>query len=299
MSVDEKEKECKVSKAKAFLVSLVNEINQHDVDVLGVQFLSEKLGLSRWQLQRTFSALVGISLKEHLRERRICYGAKLLLETNQGVLDVALASGFSSQAAFSRAFKTHFTMTPVQYRQRAVVDKVSFDLFIPKHYKWSKAMTIKVEHKSAILLEGVQGYFNGFDSSKANNLERIPKLWQSLMQDDVFIKQANLIGYGLIYESDDKAKGDLAYLAAIDSSQAQMHKKGIKKEVNEQLYAIIPHHGKLSDLSNTLDAFCGQWLVESDYKMSSDFSIEVYDERFDPDSENSYFETWIPVQTSR
>ena len=288
-----------MSKAKAFLVTLVNEINRHDIEKLSVQFLSGRLGLSRWQLQRTFNALVGMSLNEHLRELRIGYGANLLLESKQGVLEIALASGFGSQAAFTRAFKIRFAMTPIQYRQRAVRDDVSFNLFIPQNYEWSKAMTIKVERKQAMVLEGVQGYFNGYDSPLANNFERIPELWQTLMQDATFIKQANLPGYGLICESDDPEKGELSYLAAIDTSQAKLDCKGTIKELDEQLYAILPHHGKLSELANTLDAFYGQWLIESDYKMSDNYSIEVYDERFDPESVSSYFETWIPINTPR
>jgi len=285
-----------VKKAKKLLECLLIEITQHETHELNVQYLSHKVGLSRWQLQRTFKALTGLSLIEYLREHRICVGAKLLLNTKQGVLDVAFASGFSSQAAFSRAFKTRFCMTPIQYRQRAIKDDFTFNLFIPANVEWSKAMTIRIEKKSAMVLEGRFGYFNGYDSQFANNLDVIPSLWESLMQDSLFKNNPCLSGYGYIGESDNTEKGELSYLASIDYSEGQLMQAGVKKELAEQVYAIVPHHGRLSGLANTLDAFYGQWLIESDYKMLGDFSIEFYDARFDPDSDDSYFETWIPIQ---
>jgi len=285
-----------VTKAKKLLECLLIEIAQHETHELNVQFLSHKVGLSRWQLQRTFKALTGFSLIEYLREHRICFGAKLLLNTKQGVLDVAFASGFTSQAAFSRAFKNRFCMTPIQYRQRAIKDDFTFNLFIPANVEWSKAMTIRIEKKSAMVLEGRLDYFNGYDSQFANNLDVIPSLWESLMQDSLFKQKPKLSGYGYIGESDDTQKGELIYLASIDHSEGQLTQVGVKKELAEQVYAIVPHHGRLTGLGNTLDAFYGQWLIESDYKMSGNFSIEFYDARFDPGSDDSYFETWIPIQ---
>lgn len=233
---------------------------------------------------------------EYLREHRLCYGATLLLNTEQGVLDVALSAGFTSQAAFSRAFKSRFFITPIQYRQRALKDDFTFNLFIPEHVEWSKAMTIRIEKKCAMTLEGKLGYFNGYDSKFANNLAVIPSLWESLMQDSLFQLKPTLSGYGFIGESDNTDKGELSYLASIDHSEGQLTTLGVKKEVPEQVYAIVPHHGQLRGLANTLDAFYGQWLIESDYKMSGDFSIEFYDARFNPESADSYFETWIPIQ---
>lgn len=285
-----------MEKAKALLNLLMTEIERHEVEVLSVSFLSRQVGLSRWQLQRTFSALTGLNLRDYLKEFRLCFAADCLINERNGVLDIALASGFSSQAAFSRAFKLRFTLTPIQYRQRAIKDDFSFNLFIPAEREWSKAMTIKIEKKSAMVLEGRQAYFNGYDSKQANNFEVIPPLWESLLQDEVFQQKPNLVGYGYICESDDRAQGELSYLASINQGDGVLQVAGDTINIAEQVYAIVPHHGLLDDLSNTLGAFYGQWLLESDYKMSDDFSIEIYDERFDPESEDSYFEIWVPVQ---
>ena len=266
-----------VTRAKSLLERLLIEITHHETHELNVQFLSLKVGLSRWQLQRTFKALTGFSLIDYLREYRICYGAKLLLNTELGVIDVAFSSGFTSQAAFSRAFKLRFSMTPIEYRRRAVKDDFTFNLFIPEHVEWSKAMTIRIEKKCAIMLEVK------------------PSLGKSLMQDTLFQQKPELSGYGFIGESDNTDKGELSYLASIDQSEGPLTTFGVRKNVPEQLYAIVPHHGPLNDLANTLNAFYGQWLIESDYKMSGDFSIEYYDARFNPAAADSYFETWIPI----
>jgi AraC family transcriptional regulator len=285
-----------MSKAAILLKVIVHQISTHALEELTVQSVAEGVGLSRWQVQRTFLALTGMSLSKHLRQFKLSVAAKQLVNTQQGILDIALDTGFGSQEAFARAFKSHFGLTPGQYRKRGLVDDVSFQLFIPQDKQWSKAMNIKIETKPAMRLIGLCAYFNGHGMENANNFEIIPALWEQFNAETGAQPHAITTYYGFIYESDDVARGQLRYLACYDEKDGNIELSApIREQVAQQQYAILPHHGLLQNIGETLDAFYGQWLPESDYRMDGNMNIEVYDERFNPMSKDSYFETWVPV----
>ncbi|MDX1343145.1 MAG: AraC family transcriptional regulator [Reinekea sp.] len=285
-----------MNKATILLKDIVHQIDTRPIEDLTVHTIAECVGLSRWQVQRTFLALTGLSLSEHLRQFKLSIGAKQLVNTQQGILDIALDTGFGSQEAFARAFKSHFGLTPGQYRKRGLLDDVSFQLFIPQDKQWSKAMNIKIETKPAMNLVGLCDYFNGHGMENANNFEILPALWARFNAETQ--AQAQNIGtfYGLIYESDDPARGQLRYLASYNENDGDIKLSApVREPVAGQQFAVLPHHGLLQNIGETLDAFYGQWLPESDYRMDGNVNIEVYDERFNPMSEESYFETWVPV----
>jgi AraC family transcriptional regulator len=68
--------------------------------------------------QRVFIFLSGISIAEYVRKRKLTLAGLELQNSEISVLDVAIKYGFQSHSAFSRAFKQHHGMTPLQARQR-------------------------------------------------------------------------------------------------------------------------------------------------------------------------------------
>jgi AraC family transcriptional regulator len=285
-----------MSNAVALLKQTVELVQTTETESLNVHFISKRMGYSRWQLQRTFAAWVEMSLSDYLRDVKLSRAADLLLSSSNGVLDIALECGFGSQEAFTRAFKKRFDITPGQYRSRGIIDDISLALIIPENKTWSKAMNIKLETKPAMTFIGMVDYFNGHGMENANNFEVIPKLWDKLNTETHAQPNEVSVWYGLIYESDQPEKGGLRYLAGYEAAEGPVTlSEQTSQSVAEQLYAIVPHHGYLKNLGDTLDAFYGQWLPESGYKMANDVNIEVYDARFNPESENNYFETWVPV----
>jgi AraC family transcriptional regulator len=86
---------------------------------LSVERLADELGVSWSTLAHVFPRVVGETLwqcAKRLRLERAAYN--LLSRRSTPILDVALASGFESQAAFSRAFKQAFGCSPTRFRQR-------------------------------------------------------------------------------------------------------------------------------------------------------------------------------------
>ncbi|MBS0290906.1 MAG: helix-turn-helix transcriptional regulator, partial [Proteobacteria bacterium] len=76
-------------------------------------------GLSRSSLHERFAAMVGDTPMQYLAHWRIQVGAALLRDTPCTVADVALQTGYESEAAFGRAFKRLVGQTPAAWRRSA------------------------------------------------------------------------------------------------------------------------------------------------------------------------------------
>jgi AraC-like DNA-binding protein len=72
--------------------------------------------MSSTQLLRKMRSLLDTTPQKYLRSYRL-QQAKLLLETtDQNILAIALATGFSDQANFTRVFTKEFGMPPGAWR---------------------------------------------------------------------------------------------------------------------------------------------------------------------------------------
>ncbi|WP_007515061.1 MULTISPECIES: AraC family transcriptional regulator [Pseudofrankia] len=92
---------------------------EHLTDVSLPQ-LCAAVGVSERSLRRAFLAATGMSWRRYLLESRLLKAMALLAQDgqNQNVITVALAVGFQSVSAFTRAFGQYTGETPTGYRQR-------------------------------------------------------------------------------------------------------------------------------------------------------------------------------------
>jgi YesN/AraC family two-component response regulator len=76
---------------------------------------AKAIGMSRAQIYRRIKAATGQSVKEFIRATRLQRAAKLLVNTNQNISEIAFQVGFSSVAYFSSSFSKYFKMNPSKY----------------------------------------------------------------------------------------------------------------------------------------------------------------------------------------
>ena len=76
-----------------------------------------RVGLSRSRLTERFRHFLGQSPMAYLAQWRLELGAESLRSTDDSVVEIALAVGYGSEAAFNRAFKREFDCPPAQFRR--------------------------------------------------------------------------------------------------------------------------------------------------------------------------------------
>ncbi len=92
-------------------------INQHLNENLTRQVLSSVAGFSVPHLHRIFIAATGESIIGYIRRMRMERAAHKLRFGAVDITEVALAAGYASHAAFGKAFRRHFGLTPSEFRQ--------------------------------------------------------------------------------------------------------------------------------------------------------------------------------------
>jgi AraC-like DNA-binding protein len=80
--------------------------------------LAAAAGSSRTTLAERFGRIVGRAPMQYLSDWRMQRAAQLLDDPRQKVASIALAVGYDSEAAFSRAFRRHAGLSPARWRQR-------------------------------------------------------------------------------------------------------------------------------------------------------------------------------------
>jgi AraC family transcriptional regulator len=98
---------------------VLEHIDQHLEEDIGVDALGIVAGFSKFHFHRQFSELLGIGVYKYVQLVRLKRAAYQLAFRNQErIIDIALASGYESHEAFSRAFKRIVGQTPSEFRER-------------------------------------------------------------------------------------------------------------------------------------------------------------------------------------
>jgi AraC-like DNA-binding protein len=82
-----------------------------------VERLARAVGLSRAAFARRFAAVSGRSPLRYLTELRLALAASLLESTDDSLAELALHVGYTSEFAFSRAFKRQHGVAPGSFRR--------------------------------------------------------------------------------------------------------------------------------------------------------------------------------------
>ena len=80
--------------------------------------ISEKMFMSRSQLNRKVKAITDTDTATYIRNTRMQYAAQLLSASDTPIGEIVLQCGFESASHFSKTFRQHFNMTPSEYRRK-------------------------------------------------------------------------------------------------------------------------------------------------------------------------------------
>lgn len=98
------------------LSNIIEKIDQNLAHELTLDDLTQEADMSRAHFIKSFKKSTGLTPHQFLIRRRIKLAASLMLQSDQGLADIALQSGFSSQSHLTQMFSKVMNITPHRYR---------------------------------------------------------------------------------------------------------------------------------------------------------------------------------------
>lgn len=100
------------------IARVLAHIQGHLDGPLDLSALASVAAFSPYHFHRVFRGMVGETVAEHVRRLRLERAALELVSSDTAVTHLAVAAGYDSHEAFSRAFKSMFGDSPSGFRQR-------------------------------------------------------------------------------------------------------------------------------------------------------------------------------------
>jgi len=270
-----------------------------DVDIELAE-VARRAGISQWHFQHIFKALTNETLKTYIRSRRLANALDKLAFTKERILEIALASGFETQASFTRAFKLAFGLTPASYRRHRIrfpfPRKVRFDNEYIRHLHQSISLEPEICALPDRLFVGLHTRYFGIDSEKNNMARKLPALWAKCLEraDEVSHKVSDTL-YGILGQTPAQTD-ELDYYAVAAVTTVRVLPEGmVGVRLPASRYAKFTHRGPVGAVDRTVNYIYSSWLARSSLRHTYGADFEFYGPDYDPDSNQSVIRYAIPV----
>lgn len=265
-------------------------IESHYSEELSLGRIAEVAGVSPFHLARLFPAMTGCSVVRYLRARRMSEAARRLAAGAPDILEVALGSGYGSHEAFTRAFGEQFGLSPASVRERGSVDGLA--LVEP----WRTADGERVALDEPRLARDGTRLIAGLGCRYTpDTTQGIPAQWQRLSLHHAAALPKQRTAFGVFCNSDDE--GSFEYIAGVDvQGFGGLDPALATLRLPAREYVVATHHGHISGIRRTWQAFVGDWLPRSGLQVADAPDFEKYSADFDDVSGIGDVEIWLPLQ---
>lgn len=159
----------------------------------------------------------------------------------------------------------------------------------------------RIEHKPPLTVIGLRRSFRHALSPDATNMQVIGPLWgEFVAQADTIPNRIGHDMFGVIYGRPAEERShphELEYIAAVPvSSTAAVPPGMVAWTVPATTFAVFEHHGPIARIADTVRQIYRQWLPASAYEHSGIADVELYDERFCTEGQESVMEYWISIK---
>ena len=268
-------------------------IEGHYADPVELDDIAASAGVSRFHLSRTFSQVTGRSVTAYLRARRMTEAARALAEGDENILSIALAVGYGSHEAFTRAFRELFGVTPETVRARCSVDTLQLvEPFIMTETPSAALPDPTYREEGPFLMAGLRE-FRTFEERSS-----IPGQWQRFSPHIAPMPgKVDRAAFGVCLAPPDGKEG-FDYMPAVAvSSINHLPAELSSVRIPRRHYAVFPHADHVSTIAATCAAIYGEWLPKADVKAANGLPLmmERYGPGFDPAIGRGDIEIWIPL----
>lgn len=271
----------------------IDYFEQHINEEIDLNSIVRQSCFSTTHFYRIFQALVGETLKDYVRKRRLSDAATQLCFTKKRVIDIALEYGFNSQEVFTRAFSKLFGITPGRYR--LMKNKITLfeksDAYQRMMVNMNKASWIEPR----IILDKKRKLL-GLEQIVRPKGDAIRKLWGefNLRKSELSEVATTDQLFGLCeYMPDITDESEFGYIACVEVEDFSNIPKGmITKILAPAKYAVFTHKGSMEELKATYNYIYGAWLPYSGHELAELDTIEVYY----TDNQKNMLDIYIPMK---
>jgi len=255
-----------------------------------------------------FSFIIGVSLSEYLRRRRLTKAA-LDLQNGDKVIDVALRYGYDSPTAFNRAFQTVHGISPSAAQKPDTVLKAYPRIAFQITVKGAEKMDYRIVKKESFRIVGIRTN-NPADAEES--FKQIPLFWQETQKSGIIPQIASLMNaepMGILGVStcadgctckfengvcvcEDGTYAECYYYIAA-ATDTPVPEGMFEYTVPECTWAIFPGSGDPLSIQELQKRIFAEWLPTSGYEWANAPDVEVY---LNEDPVNMMYELRMPVE---
>jgi AraC family transcriptional regulator len=265
------------------VISYIEQNYNYD---LTLEELSKVAGFSKYHFHRVFKSIIGENLSDYIRKVRLS-STTLKFKTNQKITQIAITSGYETNASFTKAFKTHFGITPKEFSLNA-----------------KKKKGLKMQEAKIVELKPVEVLYVRKEGAYDKAAEEAWKILMGFAYKNKIKYKKNLMGkdammFGIGHDNPNVIDEEkLRFDACITWDDKTVKPEGeiLSKIIEGGKYAKFLHKGAYENLKATYNEI-GDWIVESGLDVRDLPMFEKYLNR-DPrrtKPENLKTEIYVPL----
>ena len=270
-------------------------VREHLHQPLHLEELACVACLSPFHFHRIFSAFTGESLHQHVKRLRLEHAAAQLIYSNEPVGKIATESGYTSPAAFSKAFTQHFGITPSAYKtQQATLPGRSNKTRWAAETTDARMLVCHYEQRAPQRVVYVRRT-GKYDVAAA-------QAWETLMRfaGERDLLNAGALRIGVTYDFPEITDEEHTRYEACLSCDADVPVHGglATQTLKGGEFAVFEHQGPYETLWSTYDAIYSRWLPDAGAVLANAPSYAVYlNDPYDVTPEQLRTQICIPVRS--
>ena len=278
-------------------MNILNELNEacnyiennieNEIDIKEIARITKQ---STDSINRFFVSMLGITIKEYIRKRRLSLAVYDLQNSDEKITDIAFKYGFNSYDSFCKAFLNQHNVTPTQAKNPSC----EVNIFPPATFEINVKGAQKIKFKICDLEEfEVYGISKNFNCQSSDRFKQEKEMWSI---DYEHYPEKICQGYdGIWYGLFENGKYSIA------RKKEDVEFNGLEKiKIKSGKYAVFTTDkgGYAGDeLSKTHDLIFNSWLKDTQYNIKREYIIEVFHLATDREKrrKNRYYEIYISI----
>lgn len=287
----------------------VDYIEEHIAEDMDMNEIAKIVYCSPYQFGRVFSYVVGVSLSEYIRRRRLSLAAIELRTGNAKVIDVAMKYGYDSPDAFARAFGNMHGFAPREASAPGVKLKLYPRLCFQISIKGEQDMEYRIMEMPEFTVVGVVRNFGWWTVNQEgkNWQERAGETWtfwdeyldggmNEVVRDKYKLYRPPYFQVGVTHTLDN---GETVLAIGAQAREGESYPDLTSYQVPAATWAVFEAKGTLNQDQHPIDAvmtrIVAEWFPSSGYERSMNYDLQIYGPG-NTQSQDYVCEVWIPVK---